>query len=110
MVKREKLIASYVEAGYPLDYILAQETIGWSFVKNGTTPDGNVSDMACTFWSEAPPEAFAKGKIKRRNSLVPDKDGFVYFSREREGECCGQMLHLRRDSFFECEVCNTHHQ
>ena len=97
MVNREKLIESYVQAGYPLTYILQQESIGWAFVKAGTTPDGTVSDMACTFWCEAPPEAIAKGVRERRQRTIPDAKGYVYFSREREGECW-------------YEVGNTQHQ
>ncbi len=46
---RNKLIESYLNQGYTLDYILMQERAGWDAFNQGVG-SGLLSDMACEFY------------------------------------------------------------
>jgi hypothetical protein len=44
------IVASYISAGYPQEYIRLQQEKAMAHLRNGTRPDGEASDMECDFY------------------------------------------------------------
>jgi hypothetical protein len=107
-MKRQDIINGHLAENYPLDYILKQEDIAWKHVRNGTRPEGTVSDMAANFYANAPQSAVERGIKERQLATIPDENGFTYLSRQFSGVCCNRaMKWIEEENLLHCEICDS---